>query len=107
MALVIIYCQNIQNFMTKQIEVFERLQLSYYCTYSTIEIELYSKLNRGQKVIEYCIFLIMLQFLLIIFSVFHVTSHYRVNISWLQENPIDGLYFARAIQVGIPPEIDH
>ena len=48
----------------------------------------------------------MLQWLLVVFTIVQVITHYRMLIRWLTENPIDGHAFAIALQVGIPPEID-
>ena len=81
------------------------MQGSYYCTFQAISID-FDKSIKRHVIIELCIFLQMLQWLLVVFTIVQVITHYRMLIRWLTENPVDGQAFARAIQVGSPPEVD-
>ena len=47
----------------------------------------------------------MVEGLLVIFLLVQFVTHYRMMIRWYREHPLDGQKVARAIQVGIPPDM--
>ena len=102
--LIIIVSVSLKDQMKIWLEATKNIRFSYLCTYSSIRVDHEIFERDSDKQVELCIFIIMLQSMLIIFTLIQYITHYRMFIRFLRENPIDGWKIARSIQVGIPPE---